>query len=210
MKVLTFSDEVVSFIYSPSVRQRFGGVDLIIDCGDTPYGYLEFVVSALNVPAFYVRGNHSMKVTPLGGYAEAHGAVDLHGKVINQSGVLFAGIEGCLRYSPGPYQYSQLEMWLHAARLIPGLLWNRVRYGRYLDILVTHAPPWGIHDQPDLPHRGIKAFRWLLQVFKPSYHFHGHIHTYRPDAVSETRFGHTQVINTYPYRMTELKLRWER
>jgi Icc-related predicted phosphoesterase len=57
----------------------------------------------------------------------------------------------------------------------------------------------GIHDQPDLPHQGINAFRWLLKVFQPRYHFHGHIHVYHPDAVTETKFNQTQVINTYGY-----------
>lgn len=204
MKILSFSDEVVSFIYSPLVKQRFGDVDVLIDCGDTPYGYLEFVLSMLDVPAFYVRGNHSQKYSPLGSRAEVHGAVDLHGRVINLKGVIFAGVEGCLRYKPGPYQYTQLEMWLQVLRLVPKLIWNRIRYGRFLDVFVTHAPPWGIHDQPDLPHRGVKAFRWFIQVFKPKVHFHGHVHTYRPDAVSETKFGQTLVINTYPYRETVL------
>ena len=40
------------------------------------------------------------------------------------------------------------------ARLTPQLLWNRQRYGRYLDVLVTHSPPFGVHDRPDLPHYG--------------------------------------------------------
>jgi len=82
----------------------------------------------------------------------------------------------------------------------PRLLLNRLRYGRYLDIFVTHASPWGIHDMPDLTHRGIKAFRWFLLVFHPTYHFHGHIHIYRPDTVTETVFGKTRVINTFGYR----------
>jgi Icc-related predicted phosphoesterase len=97
-------------------------------------------------------------------------------------------------------------MWNHVMRLVPMLLVNRVIYGKYLDIFVTHAPPWKIHDQEDLPHQGIKAFRWLLQIFKPRYHFHGHTHVYRPDAIIKTDFGDTQVINSYGYLETELQL----
>jgi hypothetical protein len=84
------------------------------------------------------------------------------------------------------------------------MLVNRAVYGRYLDVFVTHAPPWGIHDKPDLPHQGIKAFRWLLTVFSPNYHFHGHIHVYKPGTDIETRFHRTRVINTYGY--TEITL----
>ena len=206
MKILSFSDVVVSFIYSPLVKHSFKNVDLLIDCGDTPYAYLEFVLSMLNVPAFYVRGNHSMRSSPLGQYAEVQGATDLHGKIVKHDGLIFAGIEGSLKYSLGPYQYSQSEMWWQVFRLVPGLLINRIRCGRFVDILVTHAPPWGIHDEKDLPHQGIKAFRWFLHVFHPAYHFHGHIHTYRPDAEWETIFERTKVINTYPYRETIISL----
>ena len=94
-------------------------------------------------------------------------------------------------------------MWMHVVRLVPGLLRNRLFYGRFLDIFVTHAPPWGIHDGPDYPHIGIKAFRWLIRVFKPQYHFHGHIHVYKPNMITETQFGATNVVNTYGYRVTE-------
>jgi Icc-related predicted phosphoesterase len=93
-------------------------------------------------------------------------------------------------------------MWSHVLKLIPALLKNRAIYGRYLDVFATHAPPWGIHDQPDLPHQGIKAFRWLLKTFKPAYHFHGHIHIYRRDIPRETQFHDTRVINTYGHLET--------
>jgi Icc-related predicted phosphoesterase len=92
-------------------------------------------------------------------------------------------------------------MWSHIVRLTPGLLWNKIRHGRFLDVFVSHAPPRGIHDQIDLPHQGIDAFRWLLRTFKPAYHFHGHIHVYRPDDVTETVFEQTRVINTYGYKV---------
>ena len=211
MKILSFSDIVSNPLYSPAIKYKFADVDFLLDCGDTPYYYLEFVLTALNKPAFFVRGNHSkvMEYEGVSPRAFPHGAFDLHRKVINHHGLLLAGVEGSLRYHPGPFQYTQTEMWSNVLWLIPGLLRNKIASGRYLDIFVTHAPPLGIHDQPDLPHQGIKAFRWFIKVFEPSYHFHGHIHTYRPDTVTASQVGKTRVINTYGYRVTEIYLREE-
>ena len=109
-----------------------------------------------------------------------------------------------MRYRPGPFQYSQTQMWFHVFRLVPIMLTNRMAQGRYLDMLVTHAPANGIHDKDDLPHKGIKAFRWLLKVFEPAYHIHGHIHIYRPDEPRETIFRATRVINAYSFNEIEL------
>ena len=206
MKVLALSDQVVSFLYSPQVRQRFDEVSLVIGCGDLAYYYLEYVYNALNVPLYYVRGNHDKVVEYSSGGQRTgpSGGVNLHRKVVNYEGLLLAGVEGSLRYRPGMYQYSHSQMWEHVFALIPGMLLNRLAHGRFLDIFVTHAPPEGIHDKEDLPHQGIKAFRWLLRVFRPAYHFHGHVHIYRPDEVSLTRFVQTCVINTFGFR--EIKL----
>ena len=109
-----------------------------------------------------------------------------------------------MRYNNGPYQYSQSQMWSLVWSLVPGLLLNRARYGRYLDIFVSHAPPWGIQDSEDRPHQGIRAFRWLLGAFKPSIHLHGHTHVYRSDTPTETDYRGTRVINTYGYRQVQL------
>ncbi len=203
MKLLAVSDIELGFIYSPTLAERFQDVDLVLSCGDLSYYYLEYIVSMLNVPVYYVRGNHSSDVEHGSGGDRRYpwGAVDLHGKVLrDDTGVLLAGVEGCLRYNEGPHQYTQAEMWTQVFRLVPGLLYNRLRHGRYLDIFVTHAPPWQIHDMDDLPHQGIKAFRWFIRVFKPVYHFHGHIHVYRNDTITQTRYNDTQVINAYGYR----------
>jgi len=69
---------------------------------------------------------------------------------------------------------------------------------------MSHASPWGIHDQADYAHQGVKAFRWLLDRFQPDYHLHGHIHVYRPDMTIETQYGRTKVVNAYGYRKIEL------
>jgi hypothetical protein len=209
VKALALSDILIEFIYSPRVRARFPDVELILGCGDLPYYYLEYVSNALDIPLYFVRGNHAHAVeyTVAGPRTAPLGAVDLHRRAIHRNGLLLAGVEGSLRYREAPYQYSQFEMWAHVARLVPVLLKNRLFHGRFLDVLVTHAPPWGIHDQPDRPHQGIKAFRWLLQAFRPAYHFHGHIHVYRQDTVTQTHFMSTQVINAYGFVETELQLR---
>jgi Icc-related predicted phosphoesterase len=206
IKVLSLSDVIVSFIYSPQVRRRFADVDLIFGCGDLAYYYLEYVLTALDKPLFFVRGNHD-KVVEYSIEAQRtapYGAIDLHRKVVRYDGLLMAGVEGSLRYRSGRFQYTQGEMWRHVFSLIPAMMLNRSREGRFLDVLVTHAPPAGVHDLEDLPHRGINAFRWLIQVFKPAYHFHGHIHIYRPDTIAETYLGATRIINTFSYRETIL------
>lgn len=208
MKILSLSDVTLPFIYSPQIRQRFPDVDLVIACGDLPYYYTEYVISALDRPLFYVRGNHDkrVEVSQEGERTGPEGGVDLHRRLVRHEGLLLAGVEGSLRYRPGRFQYSQFEMWWFVLTLAPRLLVNRLRFGRYLDIFVTHAPPAGIHDKTDLPHRGIKAFRWFIQVFQPAIHFHGHIHIYNPETTTETRLGQTRVINTYGYRETVFEL----
>jgi len=161
MRILSLSDTIVSLIYSPMIRSRHEGVDVILGCGDLPYYYLEYVFTTLDAPLYFVRGNHDkvLEHSSAGQRAGPHGGIDLHGRTCSYKGLLLAGVEGSLRYRPGPYQYTQAEMWWHVYRLVPGLLRNRLVNGRYLDVLVTHAPPTGVHDGDDLPHRGIKAFR---------------------------------------------------
>jgi len=208
MRILSLSDKVISFIYGPPVKERFKEIDLAIGCGDLPYYYLEYVLTVLGIPMYYVRGNHDkvIEYTTYGQRTRPHGAIDLHRRVINHDGLLLAGVEGSLRYRVGKFQYSQEEMWGHVFGLIPGLFRNRLRFGRYLDIFVTHAPSVGIHDKDDLPHRGIKAFHWFVKVFQPGYHVHGHIHVYRPDEVIRTHFGKTLVLNTFGFKEFEIDI----
>ena len=210
MKILAVSDVELDLIYSPQITTRFEDVDLLIGCGDLPYYYLEYMISMLNVPMYYVRGNHVSNVEA-GATTERNepwGAVDLHRKVLSDAtGLILAGIEGSLRYNFGSHQYSQSEMWTFAFLMTPALFYHRLRYGRYVDILVTHAPPWKVHDSDDLPHRGIKAFNWLARVFKPAYHLHGHIHVYRSNTIRETRVGQTLVVNSYGYSKLEFNLK---
>lgn len=202
VSVLSLSDVISPFIYSPQIRKRFSNTDLVIACGDLPYYYLEYIISALDVRLFFVRGNHdkALEFSELGQRRGPGGGTDLHKRSVNFRGLILAGIEGCQRYKPGPFQYSQTQMWFNVLGLVPGLIRNRILHGRYLDVFVTHAPLKGVHDESDWTHHGIDAFRWLVQVFKPAYHFHGHTHVYGPNETTETQIESTKVINTCGFR----------
>lgn len=208
MQVLTVADEVVPAVYSLSIKERFPKVKLVLGCGDLPYYYLEFIVTMLSVPCLYVRGNHDKpEVQDNEVVTEARGCTLIDNKVYNHSGLLLAGLGGSIRYSSdGDEQYTETEMLMRSWRLVPRLLFNKQRHGRYLDILLTHAPPLGIHNGDDLPHRGFKTFLTFMKRFEPSYLFHGHIHrSYGFTSTHETVYQKTRVINTAGYRLMEIE-----
>ena len=120
-KVLSLSDKENEVIYSPGLKERFADVDFIFGCGDLTYAYQEYVVSMLDVPLYYVRGNHSRMIehTSSGPKTRPHGGTDIHRRVVNTHGLIIAGVEGSLRYRRGPFQYSQFEMWKHVFGILP-------------------------------------------------------------------------------------------
>ena len=203
MKILAVSDRVMDQLYSSNVRQKYPDIDLIIGCGDLPFYYLEFLISALDRRLVYVRGNHDNgpQYTVEGRVLEeVPGGDDIHARSVTREGLLLAGLEGSMRYRPNAsYMYTESEMRYQIAQLLPVLLRNKLRHGRFLDILVTHSPPFGIHDRSDIPHTGFKIMRNLLQWVKPRYMLHGHIHIYRQDAVTVSQYEETTIINVYPY-----------
>lgn len=204
MRILALSDVELPAVYSHRIRERFGDIDLAISCGDLPPFYLEYVVSTLNIPLYYVKGNHlphAAKETGTG-EKEPWGAINLHRRSVYDAkhDLILVGIEGSLRYNRGPRQYTQHQMWRMVLNLVPRLLVNKLRYGRYMDVFVSHAAPEGIHDDTDVAHRGIQAFRWLIKTFKPAIHLHGHVHVYLPNQPRETTFGETKVINAFGFR----------
>ena len=207
LKALSVSDRLDTSLLEPDTYQRFKDVDLILSCGDLPYYHIEKLFQLYEIPVLYVRGNHDQRVEygksgPLYG---PRGGTDLHNRVVFLNDLIFAGFEGSLPYKEGPFLYSQSQMWSFVLGLVPRLLWNKIVHGRYLDVVLTHSPPFGIHDQDSNVHGGFKAFRWLIQVFHPTYFFHGHIHVYDESQITETVVGKTKVINTYGHRKTILR-----
>ena len=206
MKILVVSDEVVDRLYSTQIAQNFRDIDLIIGCGDLPNEYLEFLVSALNVPLLYVPGNHDPRNNKEDPAAHPEGCMLLDQRLMQVKGLNLAGLGGSVRYKPDhPNQYTQAEMYTRIISFLPGLLWNRFLTRRVLDIMVAHSPPRGIHDDSDPAHTGFLAFRDFIRIFKPRYFLHGHNRVYKGNLLpSVTQVGGTTVINVYPYRLLEV------
>ncbi len=212
IKILAVTDQVVESLHSQNVQQRFGDVDFMISCGDLPYGYLDFLITVLGKPMYYVHGNHDKdyEYTETGIRQLApQGAIPLDGRsVIGPHGLILSGLEGSIRYDEtANHQYTQEQMDRRATQLAVKLLPNRLRYGRYLDIFVAHSPPFGVGDGPDPAHIGFRAFNSLLEKFKPRLMLHGHQHRYygRYGMPASAQVGDTRVINVYPYQVIE----WE-
>lgn len=206
MKILAVSDQIVERMYALVASHHFDDIDLIFGCGDLPYEYLEYIVTLTNKPLFYVPGNHDPKYNKNSKRAYAEGGNNIDLRVVQVNGLTIAGVGGSIRYRPdGVNQYTQREMYWRVLKLLPRLLYNRIFRGRQLDILITHSPPFGIHDDDTRAHEGLKALNLLVKWTQPRYHFHGHTHFYRQNLEAcITDVGDTTVMNIYPYKVIEI------
>jgi Icc-related predicted phosphoesterase len=207
MRILAISDQVVPQVYDASIKARFSDVEMVLSCGDLPGYYLDFVVSMLNVPLFYVMGNHGRELERAHDDGRARrpgGCTDIDERVVEHGGLLIAGLEGSMRYKEGPYQYTERQMSRKALRLGTKLLGLRLLKGRRLDILIAHAPPQGIHDGRDLCHSGFRALLKFMERHGPQYLIHGHSHLYDQLQPTTTRYGSTVVANAFPYRVIDV------
>lgn len=209
--VLAVSDQVDPRIHSASLRERMPDVQIVFGCGDLPARYLEFLADALEKPVYFVLGNHMEEWTRdyvTGKPYEPMGCVNLDAKVIRDrwTGLIVGGLSGSPKYSgEGGQQFSEFQMTRKIARMVLPMLFNRIRHGRWIDVLITHSPARGINDRDDVAHRGFRSMVWFLKLFSPKYHLHGHIHLYDRNLPYCQRFGDVEVINVYPFRKLDLE-----
>ena len=222
LKILCISDKIDPLIYSNNIKNRFNDIDLILSAGDLELKYYGFIVSSLNKPLLFVFGNHNLKslrryrykndqlniekpdtITNL---SPSYGSIYLGDKVKTIKSLLVAGLGGSIKYNNGPNQFSEFEMTLKVLKIFPRLLFNRIFHGRWLDILLTHAPPRGLGDREDRCHQGFRIFRTFLKFFKPRYLLHGHIHLYDINAPREIRFMETNIVNIYEHQIIEIEV----
>lgn len=214
--VLAVSDEVDEGLAADPGAVR--AAELILACGDLPFWYLERLQNALEVPLVFVPGNHD---PDLSGYRSARsgltlraglparppwpdGAVNADGRVVDAAGLRVAGLGGCRRYSPGPNQYTDGQQARRALALRATARWRRLRDGRGVDVIITHAPPRGAGDGDDAPHLGFTALHGLVGALRPAVLLHGHVHPYGrhvPGAV----LGATVVRNVTGWHLLEIQ-----
>lgn len=223
LRVLALSDVVNPKLYSPLILEYKERVDLVISCGDLPAYYLDFVVTSLGKPLFFVCGNHDSyefdkrfrPPTPIINknlltdnaiIQQRIGGYNLDGRIEIYSGFIFLGLEGSINYNRGVHQYSNKEMERKILKLKPLLWWNKLTRGRFVDVVVTHAPPYGIHDREDFAHRGFESFINLIKKYSPSYVLHGHSHIYDKREERITLIGSTKVVNCYDYILLDLEI----
>ena len=188
MKILLLADEEVPGLWEFFRKEKLEGIDLILSCGDLKAEYLEFLVTMARCPLLYVPGNHD------GSYGRhaPEGCENIDGKLYDFHGLRILGLGGSRQYSGGPHQYTETEMRGRIRKLLP-----RITLINGFDLLLTHTPPEGHGDLPDMAHRGFACFNPLLEHWKPRYMVHGHIHT-SYTAGAETLRLHpcgTQLIN---------------
>ncbi len=215
MKILCVSDSRDPLIYSSQIKNRYNDIDFVLGAGDLDLDYYGFIVSSINKPLYFVFGNHNLskihhfrkeysndfpqEIHPHTGENYSYGSTYIGGKVVWAQGLIIAGLGGSMRYNDGRNQFTEAGMFFRALRLLPKMFFHRIFHGRYLDILLTHSPPLGVHDMSDLPHRGFKVFCWFMNKFKPKFLIHGHIHLYDLNAKRVTLYNRTQVINAYEH-----------
>jgi Icc-related predicted phosphoesterase len=194
VRILAVADEVHPALYDHLDLSRFKGIDAIISCGDLPDSYLDFLASSFNVPCFYVRGNHDPGAAPAGWE-------NLDDRLVVFQGLRIAGFEGCRLYTNHPVvQYTEREMWWKVRRLTP-----RIWLKGGVDVVVTHAPPKGLHEGGDLAHQGLASFRWLMEKYQPRLFLHGHQHlNYAAFQERVTQVGPTRLINAFGYHIVEV------
>lgn len=193
VRVLAVADEEVLALES---RARATEVDLVVSAGDLPWDYLERVVDLVDAPAVFVPGNHE----PLDRGPAPRGMRSADQQVLEVAGLRIAGLGGCVRYNGGPHQHTQAEYTRRAARVV-----ERAG-GAGVDLLLTHAPPLGLGDEPDPSHVGIGALHGLTETLDPAWLLHGHIHPYgmhKPDR----RLGRTTVRNVIPWQVVDVEPR---
>lgn len=194
LRLLAVSDEVEPQLLDERTVAGQGPIDLVIGCGDLPADYLDGLATLYAAPLVFVRGNHD----PPDRKGDYPPDAEIDGRVVSEKGLLIAGLEGCIRYSDGPHQYTERQM---TAKVLGLRL--RLR-GRRPDVLITHGPPAGINEGTDPPHRGLQAVRRAVAWMRPRLLLHGHVHPYGRDIVREAQLGETRVINVVGHRLIEV------
>ncbi|HKM17668.1 MAG: metallophosphoesterase [Firmicutes bacterium] len=196
MKILVVADTVDPLLYDHFRRDRFPDIELILSAGDLPAWYLSYLMSVFNAPLYYVRGNHDYDYDR----EPPEGGEDIDCRIVKAKGLKIMGFEGSMFYhSPRAVQRTEWQMWWQWQKMRP-----RIMLAGRIDIVLTHAPPFGIHDAEDQCHKGFLAFSKMIHKYQPRYFIHGHTHlNYSLKQKRIDVVNNTEVINGYGYHILD-------
>lgn len=191
MKILAIADEEARYFYDCYTPGRLDEFDLILACGDMKAKYLEFLATMAHCPLLYVRGNHDDRFAT----QPPEGCICIENQIYEYKGVRILGLGGSYRYRDGANMYteSQMKRRIHKVSL---QLWRKKGF----DILLTHAPAYGVNDLDSISHRGFECFVQLLEKYAPKYFIHGHVHrSYDHKIPQISTYKNTTVVNACGY-----------
>jgi Icc-related predicted phosphoesterase len=195
VKILLVSDDESPFIWDFFQPEKFKDIDLMISCGDLDAKYLSFLVTMIKAPLFYVPGNHDVRYIN----EPPEGCDNIDGNLVKFKNLRILGLGGSHKYSNASCQYTEKEMERRILKLQPKLFLNKG-----FDILVTHAPAFGIGDENDACHRGFKSFINLMDKYSPHFFFHGHVHLNYGRKSRFNEYKNTKVVNAFEYVILEM------
>jgi Icc-related predicted phosphoesterase len=183
MRLLILADEE-SWLPLPALIASHAP-DVVLTLGDLAPDVLD-PLGRFAIPILGVYGNHDD-----GRYLDAANTINLHLARETIGDIAFTGFEGCVRYTRGAaLQYTQRQA-VRLARRLPAA-----------DVLISHAPPRGVHEEPDdRAHEGFDGLRDYLLRAAPRLHLHGH--TPAPPR-RPTRVGETTVVHVVGHQVLDL------
>ncbi|HEX6989383.1 MAG TPA: metallophosphoesterase [Bacillota bacterium] len=192
MRILALADLHGNLGALDAILATAPAVDVIVLAGDlTHFGPASLVERVLTRCA-----RHAGRVIAVGGNCDGPAVearlrrsdVDLHADARVVDGVVFYGVGRAQRWHDRSWELQEDEL----AQLLEHA---RVRAGRPPDVLVTHAPPWGVCDRSRSGRPGgSRAVRAAVAAHRPRLVVCGHIH----EAAGWERLGASVVVNCGP------------
>lgn len=81
-------------------------------------------------------------------------------------------------------------------KLLPQLIKNKIKYGRYVDIVVSHPP---LENE-----KSFECFKTFAKIFKPKYWLHGGVHIHNSKIERKSQFESTETINVFSRHILEI------
>ncbi|MCL2389031.1 MAG: metallophosphoesterase [Elusimicrobia bacterium] len=221
MKILAISDvedRALEKLASES-PDKLKDLRAICSCGDLRPKYIEYITDSIRKDLYFVEGNHHTlerrKGSSLASFYDKDkhleiGGINLHAHAVAYDEYIFAGFGGTMDYSGGPMQFSEDKM----AKLVAKVQ-RKIKLISLMDLLqgkkikrktivLSHAPPFGIHDKEDICHTGFKCFNDFIKKNKPVVWLHGHIHFQDQTRHQESIVENTKIINVFGSKIIEI------